>query len=508
MKSPIIDPTRATISKKDRAMTPRLIALLCATTALSACNSDASNVPKQWGSAVSKFDLYPIFPPQEDVQPGDVLLIGVDTAIQSGEARNTWKLRIGQVDPDQLWSALQSDYSKRLVYAPPPKPPAKPTPKPGPNTTTTSEVTTTTTKESATADNKPTAKDSTVETRKVTTKTEPPPAPPAAVPSAPPAADPKAPPEELAASPGKPENPIRMRTLALPEMKLASYIAADFAGGGAIGTAVLNAFIGGASQKSVDISVSSLTEMHVDASTMLRTLRANTARFLADKLPPTFLIDLIAQRNRGLAGELCRANFAPLDDADITMLVVNEVLYTRTISFTYNDSTTFAAKLAASFPTPTGLATGTPGTAAPALPAGGTATDTATAQTNLQQMAAAYTAANPGAQAHLSVGTNGNLTLNITTPRPLAFGVAASMEYRVADLINTYRTYYSTPEQMTDGSANPSAVAALRDDTDRAELMCRFYGQDGSKLAAYLKGTTPTVAPTKGRITARTLTYR
>ena len=91
------------------------ITLLLATSALVACGQDPTlPVAQKWANAISNFDLVPLYPVQEDAQPGDVFLVGLDGQTGTNSAVG-WRVRGGQIAKPKLQALLNANYADRLT---------------------------------------------------------------------------------------------------------------------------------------------------------------------------------------------------------------------------------------------------------------------------------------------------------------------------------------------------------------------------------------------------------
>ncbi len=102
-------------------MTKRLVTMLLAATALSGCAMSGAPQPeKQWNTTIGRYDLIPVYPPQEDVLPGDVFLLGVSDP-DGTSGRSGWPVRVGHALGAE--AALAAVYGARPEIA---QAPAKP----------------------------------------------------------------------------------------------------------------------------------------------------------------------------------------------------------------------------------------------------------------------------------------------------------------------------------------------------------------------------------------------
>jgi hypothetical protein len=456
---------------------------------LTACGPQHIRVADTWISNVSDFDMVPIYPPQEDVLPGDVFLLGTDS---TANRPPKWITRVGSLGRSPVKQALTKAYQDRLTIAP-----VKPsTPAAAPNATTAPAPTTTTT----TSTTAPNARI----TSSVTTSTPSAKAVPAAAGGAA-AAKTKGPVYDVASADddsvnGSTTDPMfRMHVLALPELKLASYSSATADGGGPLSAAL--SLIGGGSftsQSSVDLTLENLEELHLPASDTVRLVQKHQAAFLALHLTPIDLITLVATRGAADVKALCETDFRKLDDDGIALLVANGVVFAHSISYSYNDGLSVAGALGAKLSAPgavatpaaTGAASTPPATAAPA-----TLADQVNAQVAaLQGLATNYGATMPGVQVSFGIGKTGNLTFTKTSSRPLAVGFVGRMQYTMGELMKTI--------QLDIAGSGPGGVAP--DPADRETLKnaanwvadtCGFYNVNGHALQAFLLGSSDATPP-------------
>ncbi|WP_439598097.1 hypothetical protein [Falsiroseomonas sp.] len=152
-------------------------------------------------------------------------------------------------------------------------------------------------------------------------------------------------------------------------------------------------------------------------------------------------LDQRSSRERPLATLACAGDFAALARHGARVIAVNDVMYARNITFSFNRSSGAAARLALDLQEVLGLGRATvPGAApGPSPDAAAAAPDPAAearkvAEDRLRRLRALAGAA-PGAdaavRAEFIVSSTGELALSTTTARPLAVGFAAALEYPI-----------------------------------------------------------------------------
>ena len=400
------------------------IGLLLATTALVACGQTPTiPVAQQWGTAIGQLDLIPLYPVQEDVQPGDVFLLGLDGQAGGTDPGSGWKVRVGQIRKVHLLPLLNGNYGERLSLVG--------------------------------KDGKAISSDGD---------------------------------NFVDSGPGKP--PTRLRMMALPDVSVAKVSNGSIAGGGLLGALSVGLGLNASAETSVDISIQDVAELHIGGGATLAAIRAHEAEFIAHNLKPTYLLEFLAQRDRGLAKAACDTDFARLDTANISLLVANEIVYAKGMNFSYSDKTTLAGRLSVSSPAAAGAAAGSgsagsgsgPAPAAAKVPT--LADEVAAAQATLSAMAKEYGSTSPGVGISFGVGRSGNMTLKQTWPRPLAVGIAGSIRYSIGDVMGVNQFYRKDP-----------VIAA---DIATVDNWCKAYNAPSGKLAAFLDGSqsAPAVAST------------
>jgi hypothetical protein len=442
---------------------------------LAACANSQSlsiNVADTWKQNIANFDMTPIYPPQEDVRPGDVFLLGTD---EPGTKPPSWVTRVGSLDKAVIMAALTNNYRGRLTIEP-------------------MNIPSTTDPATAPA-------------------TDPTPVTPPKSGSAPAGKRLPAPVFEVGAADndtvnGNTHDPkFRMQVLALPDLSVARVATGSVSGGGPVsGFGSIFGGLSASSQASVDLALENLEELRLPASDTVHLVRKYQAKFLAEHLKPTDLISLVAKRGRADVVALCETDFKKLDDDGISLLVANGVVYTHTISYSFTDGSSFAGTIAADVTALAAVSPKAPPTAGPAAPpAANPAPAGLSAQVPaqiaaLQALSSTFGANTPGAQVSFGIGKTGNLTLKKSYRQPLAIGFVAREQFTIGELMATVRDDISgiAPAAMAaldeDGTIKP-ARDILAADKDRVGASCQFYGANGSALAAYL---TPPVPATTG----------
>ena len=417
---------------------------------LAACGSQHMRVGDTWSATIGDFDMTPVYPPREDLLPGDVFLLGTDGP---GTKAPNWVIRVGSLGKAYVKEALIENYEGRLTIAP--------------------------------------------------AKLLPPAGAPVVTPPAKPPAKTKTPVYDIGAADddsvigSKTDPRLRMHTLALPELKLAGYSSVSAGGGGLLSAAI--SLVGGGSatsQSDVDLHLENLEEIHLPAGITLHLVRKHQARFLATQLRPTDLIGLIATRGSAVVRALCETDFRKLDDDGISLMIANGVVFAHTIGYSFNSSSSYAGSLAAKFSVPTAPPAAAPGGGAgtPA-PAAGLLADQVQAQmAALTSLSAGYGANTPGLQVSFGIGKTGNLTLRKTSARPLAVGLVGRLQYTIGQLMTTVRSDMWDPDQ-DEGTPTWDVKETLKAEARKVVKTCRYYNADGSALSGFLLDESMTLAP-------------
>ena len=406
---------------------------------LAACGSQHMRVGDTWSANIGDFDMTPVYPPQEDLLPGDVFLLGTDGP---GTKAPNWVIRVGSLEKAIVKAALIENYEGRLTIAPVKLPPLVGGP---------------------------------VETQ----------------PAKPPAKT-KTPVYDIGAADddsvigSKTDPRLRMHTLALPELKLAGYSTVSAGGGGLLSAAI--SLIGGGSatsQSDVDLTLENLEEIHLPAGTTLHLVRKHQARFLATQLRPTDLIAWIATRGSAVVRALCETDFRKLDDDGISLMIANGVVFAHTIGYSFNSSSSYAGSLAAKFSVPT----------VPTVPPAAPLSDQVQAQmAALTSLSSGFGANSPGVRASFGIGKTGNLTLRKTSARPLAVGLVGRLQYTIGQLMTTVRYDMWDPDQ-DEGTPTWDVKETLKAEARKVVKTCRYYNADGSALSGFLLDESMTLAP-------------
>jgi uncharacterized repeat protein (TIGR01451 family) len=102
-----------------------IVACLC----VAACNSGKGKVARSWSTSMRELHITPVFPPREDVQPGDVYLSPYDAADEGQESALYGYLRTATfVCSLDLRSAMENHYVQRFEFPDRPPPTRAPTP--------------------------------------------------------------------------------------------------------------------------------------------------------------------------------------------------------------------------------------------------------------------------------------------------------------------------------------------------------------------------------------------
>jgi hypothetical protein len=454
-------------------------ALFLGTAPLAACGTSPGHmaVGWQWNKTISDFGFTPLYPPQEDVQPGDVYLVGTDGP---GTKPPDWKIRVSSLDShlDQnglrsAKGALAETYARRLTFKPMVLP-SQDTPPKDPKAVANATP--------------PVANDTASTTTLAVTSV------------AAPAAKSRAakPPVYDIGSLDDQNTPLRMHKLALPELQIARYTAADLTANSPLGSMWQAMFgISDMSQASVDITLDKLEELHIPESDMLRMIRKHRSRFLAEHLTPSDIVSLIANRGAADVRAVCETDFRKLDDDGISLLVVNQVIYAHSINYNFGSTSSVAGRLGAQL-----TAAATPALdlvpPAPQNPPDKSvpAITTLTAQvsglmTALHGMTSGST---PSVSVNFGIGRSGNLSLINTSAQPLAIGFGGNLQYTIGELMNAERLEIALPNgpghetvEDADGHASPPRDILRADARDSVAATCRFHGADGTALVNFLQ---------------------
>ena len=418
----------------------------CATgAALAGCSSDV-NVREQWGTSLSKWGVRPLYPMRENVFLGDVYLYVENPCRNTEVSPVPQTMLVGAFPKQSIQRAAEEFYGGR---------PALPR-NPRPATSTSSD------KKESKADNKVAFQMSgsaTVTATSGTTGTS------TAASSSSGAQD------KAQDSPeADPKNPIfgsenqpftRLRMAAFPDVKLYDYVGGS--GGGAYGA--IAAAVAGEKSERVTISAQQVEVVELPGTTFLKLVDEykHTAAWNEIKRNFDRLVYNLYMQLAGASG----CQLKPGKPKALIMFV-NSVYYTRNLSFEFGENSAFAAKAAATLPT----------TVVPALPAGQfnppslpQASSTGNpAQASSQALLASLTtmSGGPGGGFTLAVGSSGNLALNQTFARPMAFATQNSIfEWPFTD--TTAATVANTDPAPPPGLTTPAA--AQRQETTTKQVV-------------------------------------
>lgn len=132
--------------------------------------------------------------------------------------------------------------------------------------------------------------------------------------------------------------PVVLRRSAPPKLVMAHGTAADLAGGGLVGNVGLSGGSGFNHQSNVSVRLNRLYELHVPAATALQAARGNVGMLILRSLRPSIMVDLLDQRDPGLAQALCASDWRRLGrDGHFLLLVANDVIHAGQITYSFDD---------------------------------------------------------------------------------------------------------------------------------------------------------------------------
>jgi hypothetical protein len=387
---------------------------------LSACG-DSMNVRENWGVSLAHWGLRPLYPMRENVYLGDVYLFIENPCKGSKIARMPQSVMLGAIPEKDIKNAFEQFYGSRPNY---PRNAAS-----GGASSNSASKTTGTDKVS-------------VQITGAGSVTATSGAPPSA--SSGSAASPA---DKARDSPSADEkNPIftpgaarftRLPMASLPDVKLYDYVGGT--AGGLYGPLAF-AFAGEKSRM-VKVSAQQVEMTELPASVFLRLVDVYKyseayQQILRDLPRLTYNLELELRSEPD-----CR----PKDERPQAYIAfINSVYYTRNLSFEFGEDSSFAAKLAATLPATLAPATPTTPFNPPNLPAG---TPGNPAQTSSQALLTSLgtMSGGPGGGFSFGIGTSGNLALNQTFARPMAFA--------------THHTIFEPVTQSATSVAVPSSPA-------------------------------------------------
>lgn len=404
-------------------------ALLLGLAACSATPPDI-DVAKQWHDTIRNYSLYPVYPMQESVQIGDVLLVrapldrsGRLAAADAGDPKLPM-VKVGSASTDRLIAELRRAHERRLALPP------------------TSD---------ATADDK--------KVERVSEFTGP-----------------------MAITARGPAPMIRMEQAALPSIAVARVTEASLGGSAFLGSIPAALGIGYSNRAAVTITLGSVEKLGIPASDVFDFLRETSNDWVNRHLPTSTILSLVYQLGGSNAIKAtCNANVDELKRLGIALLVVNEVMTARSISYGFSSGSTFAGKLALSLseiskgtgtiPALSGQPGAGQGGSSGAAPSGGTQppaqsnrspsagegqqqgapkdgepskpaqptpasiTESATGAVRALVDGLAANSGGPGVAAKVGFAQSGDLSLNLTFKHPMAFGVGSYLSFGVLELL-------------------------------------------------------------------------
>ncbi|MDB5578867.1 MAG: hypothetical protein JWR80_4043 [Bradyrhizobium sp.] len=382
------------------------IAIACAAVmALSACGgSESTNIRESWGAGLAHWGLRPMYPMRENVYLGDVYLFLDNPCRGSTVSRMPQSMLLGAMPQQAIKATFEQFYGDRPNY------PRNATP--GSATLTVSKPTANDNKiavqisgtGAVTATSGATAAASTASNSATNEKARD---------------SPEADDKHPIFAPGSLRF-TRLPMAALPDVKLYDYV-----GGTAGGLYGPLAFaFGGEKSRMVKVSAQQIETTELPASVFLQLVD----QYKASNAYAQIMRDFPRLRYN-LEMELRSApGCVPAEGRPKAYIsFINSVYYTRNLSFEFGEDSSFAAKLAASLPTT--LASAAPSTPfnPPGLPANSTSTNPAQVSSQGLLTSLGSMSGGPGGGFSFAIGSSGNLALNQTFARPMAFATQHSI---------------------------------------------------------------------------------
>lgn len=416
---------------------------------LSACSQVPNiNVRSTWGSNLGRLGIVPIYPPNEDRYPGDVLLyvqnpcdgvqdspyiqsVFVDNIAAAQTSYLSFFARRPQL-PETTLPQKQATGAQQQVTKTPAKP-AKPAATPGaaPATPAAAPPTPATT---AAATNSGTQTGNSTSTTQPTTGL---------------ASQPVAPDTDpiFWASRTRTRNINRLRLVAFPTLVLGSFTQAEASAAFPIAS-LFNLRLGGGVQRTTNITVTVSGTQEADVPQLkMRALAQNylrdpQTRFKVDWGQAIDEVNARTEEMKSISG--CKVR----SESQAPQLVfINRVFYATEFDFDYGEGSAAAAQIqAAVIASASSAAASSKPTSAPAGSPGGVNSTPPSSDVTLpasEQMAANLLkslsalagGATPGGGATLAYGTNGSVVLKKTFDRPLAFGVDQTIFYDLSEAL-------------------------------------------------------------------------
>ncbi|GBO79658.1 hypothetical protein AA0242T_0360 [Acetobacter aceti NRIC 0242] len=381
------------------------------------------DISKMWSRSLESYGFRALYPMQEDVAIGDIFITmkSDDDSPDSG-----WPMRVTASDKKKLIEILQKTYEDRVTIEPAVewmKTPSVP------------------------SNNSAASAEKEVNTKYADTK--------------------KTPASRYDIHAAGSSSPLRMKRIAVPGLAVARISSADLACGGSLYGATIRAAFGISANVGLEITLNGLEEVHLDLADAFQLIRNERDILLGTKVTPGFIAALIAQYRPGLLKAYCDGNLEKIDhDADVRLMVANEVLYTHQISYSYTDGSSLVGQLSAAAAN-AAIVTSSASSETSGTDTGTEETPSETTVGALQDIktvaaaqAAAFavlrtmagTTAAPGGSLQAGLSRTGNVKLSDTYSQPMAVGFASPVRYRLSELLlpwqNLYYTHYrALPDQ-------------------------------------------------------------
>jgi hypothetical protein len=399
-------------------------AILCLVAA--GCDSDKVNVGIEWSKAIERFEVTPVYPMQEDIYVGDVLLYVPNQCKDDGGIHIANPRWLGSLAQAQVRDDFDV-YFKDRPRLPQTHPPKNPTPVPKEGIRTPEMVVSAkligggsvtaigggqsssgSSSASSSAAAGPLSVDSpeggSIYTREKERK-------------------------------GDEAYFKRVPMLAYPAVSLFTYQGASLGVSAPVGGPLASVFggIAGQSANQLSIKANQVERAELPSATVLRRFRNYVrtpeaqAVFAPDNILPLVSVVRERQYNSG-----CRIS----SEVKRPMVVfVTGVLYTRSLEFSFGKNSAFAARLAATLagqnavPTSSQLSTTT-------LP--DTSGNPAQVAANSLSKALSGMSGSPGINGTLAIGSEGDLVLNQSYERAMAFGLSVPLICPLEDVMSFY----------------------------------------------------------------------
>jgi hypothetical protein len=444
--------------------------MLALTAALGGCATDPPriNASDQWTKALANLDIYAIYPMQEDLHLGDILLVARP---QNGGTQTGFDAaRLTRVRPNAIEAALCAHARGRPRLVAEPAKPEPPAPTAG---TTTQEARLSIGGGTASA----TGSGASVRipvAGGVATATAGRPAPPQTrQPTPPPTQQPeqaspcKEPvvvrPETAEADTDRANKAdaesnttgtarvARLRAMAMPTVTVARVTQAAFSGAGLFGNVGAALGLGTSSSVALTIRLESIQESAIDSSTAFGVLREQ-AYDVMRRVGPDGLLFNIDQASTGAAKALCEAPnpAALLEQRGIELVLPTRVVYARSVTYEFSRESATAldlalnlAKVTTTRPPATELPGGTTAldprpAASPAPEAGsaaGASEDIAKRLDGILTVLGAARPTTPGVSTSIGVGTSGGLRMVEKFDQPMAAGLGGLFRINPLDAL-------------------------------------------------------------------------